>query len=385
LDIQNNLNDQGYAPVVSSLGRLGSIIQDSNGGRTCVFNNTETIFNPDLADQTEQSVGIENGVLFYADNPDSNPLTKVATAVDMNSFPENWACVQAVASPNNPDGLAAGTLRLLVIDAEGNIRASMPGAFAGSDDVELRWQDGGPKVFVNGEEMEFEEVALAVEPTSEQDRPETTGVALYGADLDKITPEMRAPFNVELQPLFDPQGNPIEPGVIGVWRNQSGEGEHLMVAAYIKDVFEIESSTLGVYVRIPYAGGNRDLVFEQSDYEASIQNGYVLPNGVIDIQSALSGPFPFDEYDRADTEIRAPSFLFSEVADLFRNNIDQLRGRMIIFGIYINPTDQLTYDDQINQITTEIGSGTPPQDIGLDFPLGPSFWLFPEDIWRLIP
>jgi hypothetical protein len=151
---QDNLNRQGYAPIVNGGGLL-SRTQIQDDSEVCIPNLPDKIYNPDVEPQEDVRIESNSGVVSYGDSETGQIRAKALGAVSTSGIPDEWMCINAVViDEDNVAGL--GALRTLIIDEEGNIKAEAPAAFSGNDSVEVRWENGNPQTYVNGEQVDFE-------------------------------------------------------------------------------------------------------------------------------------------------------------------------------------------------------------------------------------
>jgi len=165
--IQDNLNRQGYAPVANGGGVL-SRTQSQDGLEVCNSNLPDKLYNPDVPSEEDTRIASESGIVSYGDSETGEIRVKAVGVVSTAELPDEWDCLNAVViDEENPAGW--GALRTLVIDGEGNIKVERPAAYAGTDNLEVRWENSGPKLYVNGNAVNFtfrEEVQpTEVEPT----------------------------------------------------------------------------------------------------------------------------------------------------------------------------------------------------------------------------
>ena len=172
--IQDKLNERGYAPIVDQDGNL-SQTQIHENTKVCIANLPEKLVNPDLPGGEEVRIGSQMGVVTFGEQETGHAHTEAISATTLKGLPEGWSCVNGVVTDGeNPSGL--GAIKMLLIDGEGNIQGEMPAAYSSDDDVELRWENEGPRLYVNGEPEEFlltDEAKVVMEPeaTSEKGYP----------------------------------------------------------------------------------------------------------------------------------------------------------------------------------------------------------------------
>lgn len=186
--IQDNLNRQGYAPVANGGGVL-SRTQSQDGSEVCNSNLPDKIYNPDVPSEEDTRIAGESGIVSYGDSETGEIRVKAIGVVSTDGLPDEWDCLNAVVvDKENPAGW--GALRTLVIDGEGNIKAERPAAYAGTDNLEVRWENSGPSLYVNGNAVNFtfregvQPTKVEPTPTEEVETPESVAEEL-GIVLDE--------------------------------------------------------------------------------------------------------------------------------------------------------------------------------------------------------
>lgn len=181
--IQDNLNSQGYAPIVSRGGVL-SRTQFQYYSRVCIANLPEKFVSQAVPGEEDLKIKSESGVVLYGDRQNNEVRVKAVGVISNSGLPEDWKCVNAVITDaTNPAGL--GALRMLVIDPEGNIMAEMPASFGGGDEIFMVWEETGPKVYVNGDltDFDFKEGAEELLPPPTPKLGEPVGDFEYNYEL----------------------------------------------------------------------------------------------------------------------------------------------------------------------------------------------------------
>jgi len=154
---QEILNKEGYAPITYQ-NTLSTII-GTGDARLCVTPTVETIYNPDLPDQTEVRIQTEQGVVYFGTagtdgtigTADDDVYTKVLSTISLRGLPDTVTCLQAVViDGKNPGGM--GALRFLLMQ-NNTIIGEAPAAFGPDDGIKLTWIDDIPHVLVNGKEL----------------------------------------------------------------------------------------------------------------------------------------------------------------------------------------------------------------------------------------